>query len=455
MIENNSTFMVGNIEVSSQHNVLSLDENSSRIQPKVMAVLQYLAQHADRVISNDELLEHVWQGRVVTHSSIQKSVNALRTAFAELDSGQEYVTHFSKRGYQLAIPVSIKAESQEPEAEEAVKSSDHKPLMGLIIVLLALVGSYGGYLLIPHLVSEPSIQKPYVTHFTQVQPYGSKAGGERVLEPYAVSNRAAFVRNVDEESRLFILGAGGREWQVSVARGQFVDLAWSPSGRNLVAVDVHSKEDAGFYTFHIFTLDFKGEKVIEKNLLSHWLGQVNSVSWLDENVFEFVASQGEVLQTQGLDRSRYRYGVADQNLTKVPGAQGAGELLESQLLNQRSAVLSVRSDEFQLQFFGGAQELIGEYPLDFDVVSMSWVLDGSGVLLLADDNRLFNLYMDGTLIRVDYSPQVKGVISRARSSNDGRSIVLTVDADASSEEFMTKGGGFIYSAAHKGAYVAE
>src|SRR5688572_20857342 len=98
-------FYLEQILVAPQHNRISLGEHSLQLQPKVMAVLVYLARHQDRVISAEELMDELWKGRVVTPSSVQKSMNSLRNALAELAGDREFVAHFSKRGYQLVVPV--------------------------------------------------------------------------------------------------------------------------------------------------------------------------------------------------------------------------------------------------------------------------------------------------------------------------------------------------------------
>src|SRR4051812_30191987 len=105
--DNDNGFTLGDVQVSPSHNTLNLGEKSIKLQPKVMAVLHYLAANHKRVISNEELMERLWQGRVVTHGSVQKSINALRSAFVELIGERDIIAHYSKRGYQLTIEPSF------------------------------------------------------------------------------------------------------------------------------------------------------------------------------------------------------------------------------------------------------------------------------------------------------------------------------------------------------------
>src|SRR5690606_31501029 len=98
-----TSFMLGEVKVSPSHNTLWTGDQSLKLQPKAMAVLYYLACNHKRVISNEELIERVWEGRVVTHGSVQKSINTLRSALSELIGDRELIAHYSKRGYQLMI----------------------------------------------------------------------------------------------------------------------------------------------------------------------------------------------------------------------------------------------------------------------------------------------------------------------------------------------------------------
>src|SRR5690554_7558327 len=92
------SFTLAEVLVSPARNELSARGQTVRLQPKAMAVLCYLARHYDRVIDNDELIEHVWQGRVVTYGSVQKSINLLRKGLSELLGEREVVAHYSKKG---------------------------------------------------------------------------------------------------------------------------------------------------------------------------------------------------------------------------------------------------------------------------------------------------------------------------------------------------------------------
>jgi DNA-binding winged helix-turn-helix (wHTH) protein len=55
------------------------------VEPQVFDVLVHLIRNRTRVVSKDDLLEAVWQGRIVSDSALANRINAARAALG--DSG--------------------------------------------------------------------------------------------------------------------------------------------------------------------------------------------------------------------------------------------------------------------------------------------------------------------------------------------------------------------------------
>ncbi len=51
-----------------------------RVEPKVLDLLLYLIERRDRVVSKDELVDAVWQGRFISDAAISSTVAAARRA---------------------------------------------------------------------------------------------------------------------------------------------------------------------------------------------------------------------------------------------------------------------------------------------------------------------------------------------------------------------------------------
>src|SRR5690606_12235393 len=129
--------------VSRSQNKLEARGKTIRLQPKVMEVLNYLARHYDRVIPKEELVENVWPGRVVTHGSVQKSINLLRKSLTELMGERDLIVHYSKKGYQLQVqPVFLEPRDKTNTSgrpEFLLARLGEKRIGGLAVIALVIV----------------------------------------------------------------------------------------------------------------------------------------------------------------------------------------------------------------------------------------------------------------------------------------------------------------------------
>jgi DNA-binding winged helix-turn-helix (wHTH) protein/TolB-like protein len=71
------------------------------VEPQVFDLLVYLVQNPDRVISRDELLQAVWDGRVVSESAINNRVNAARRAIGDSGEAQRLILTVPRKGFRF------------------------------------------------------------------------------------------------------------------------------------------------------------------------------------------------------------------------------------------------------------------------------------------------------------------------------------------------------------------
>jgi len=87
-------------------NLIECARHSTRISPRAMDTLVHLAARAGEVVSGDELIDAVWQGRVVYDAQIYKIISELRRAFRDHGNGESFIQTVPKRGYRLVAPVA-------------------------------------------------------------------------------------------------------------------------------------------------------------------------------------------------------------------------------------------------------------------------------------------------------------------------------------------------------------
>ena len=75
------------------------------VQPQVFALLLLLIENRERVVSKDEIIDQVWDGRIVSDSTLNARINAARRAVGDTGDAQLVVKTFPRRGFRFVAPV--------------------------------------------------------------------------------------------------------------------------------------------------------------------------------------------------------------------------------------------------------------------------------------------------------------------------------------------------------------
>ena len=76
------------------------------LTPKAFDVLRYLIEHADRLVTQDELLEAVWPDTYVNPEGIRKYILEIRKVLGDRSENPAFIETFPKRGYQFVAPLT-------------------------------------------------------------------------------------------------------------------------------------------------------------------------------------------------------------------------------------------------------------------------------------------------------------------------------------------------------------
>jgi DNA-binding winged helix-turn-helix (wHTH) protein/pimeloyl-ACP methyl ester carboxylesterase len=71
------------------------------VEPQVFDLLVYLVENRDRVVSKDDLIASVWGGRVVSDSTLDSRINAVRKAIGDNGEKQELVRTIARKGIRF------------------------------------------------------------------------------------------------------------------------------------------------------------------------------------------------------------------------------------------------------------------------------------------------------------------------------------------------------------------
>ena len=85
------------------------------IEPQVFDLIDYLVRNRERVVSKDDLLDAVWNGRVVSESTLTSRINAARRVLSDSGSEQRLIRTVARKGLRFVGAVG--------EAEPSTQAS--------------------------------------------------------------------------------------------------------------------------------------------------------------------------------------------------------------------------------------------------------------------------------------------------------------------------------------------
>lgn len=96
----------GSFRLDTVNHCLWRGKERVALAPKPFDVLRYLVEHADRLVTQDELLEALWPETYVNPEGIRKYVLEVRKVLGDRSDEPAFIATFPKRGYQFVAPLS-------------------------------------------------------------------------------------------------------------------------------------------------------------------------------------------------------------------------------------------------------------------------------------------------------------------------------------------------------------
>jgi TolB-like protein/Flp pilus assembly protein TadD len=75
------------------------------IAPQVFDLLDYLIRNRERVVSKDDLIDAIWNGRVVSEAALTTRLNVARTAIGDSGEEQRLIKTLPRKGFRFVGPV--------------------------------------------------------------------------------------------------------------------------------------------------------------------------------------------------------------------------------------------------------------------------------------------------------------------------------------------------------------
>ena len=96
------------------------------VEPQVYDLLVHLVRNRDRVVSKDELLDTIWNGRIVSEAALSSRINAARKAIGDDGDRQALIKTIHRRGFRFIG--AVQEDANEPVvATPAVEAKPTSP----------------------------------------------------------------------------------------------------------------------------------------------------------------------------------------------------------------------------------------------------------------------------------------------------------------------------------------
>jgi TolB-like protein len=110
-----------------------------RLEPQVFALLALLIENRDRLVSKEEIIEKVWEGRAVSDAALSSRVKSARQALGDDGEAQRFIRTLHRQGFRFVA--DVKACRARPVLE--VRESQARP--SVAVLPFRLIGSESRY----------------------------------------------------------------------------------------------------------------------------------------------------------------------------------------------------------------------------------------------------------------------------------------------------------------------
>ena len=147
------TYRFGPFELDLARGELRADGEVRPLEPQVFALLVLLVENRERLVSKDEIVETVWEGRVVSDAAVASRVKSARQALGDDGKAQRFIKTAHGRGFRFvaAVEVAPPAAVVAPTAgdrgdhEGGAPFTDQGSRPSIAVLPLRLVGDPGPY----------------------------------------------------------------------------------------------------------------------------------------------------------------------------------------------------------------------------------------------------------------------------------------------------------------------
>ena len=102
------------------------------VAPQVFDLLSYLIRNRQRVVSKDELIAGVWNGRIVSDAALTTRINGARCAVGDTGEKQDLIKTLPRKGFRFVGAVQ-EAGSSAIATGSVERTGDTPPRLSIVV----------------------------------------------------------------------------------------------------------------------------------------------------------------------------------------------------------------------------------------------------------------------------------------------------------------------------------
>jgi TolB-like protein/Tfp pilus assembly protein PilF len=114
-------FLFENVSLDTGRRELRRDGELRSVEPQVFDLLEFLIRNRDRMVSRDDVLAAVWNGRIVSESTLASRINAARAAIGDNGEDQRLIRTVLRKGIRFVAAVREQETSEVPPTKSTAK----------------------------------------------------------------------------------------------------------------------------------------------------------------------------------------------------------------------------------------------------------------------------------------------------------------------------------------------
>jgi TolB-like protein len=162
-------YQFGPFELDLSTAELRVGGKSCSLEPQVFALLALLVENRDRLVYKDEIIEKVWDGRVVSDAAVASRVKSARQALGDDGQSQRFIKTIHSKGFRFVAEVrASRAVASRPPAQSrdgnvdlsvatAVQQLERVARPSIAVLPFRLVGDHPRYAAFAHALPDELI----------------------------------------------------------------------------------------------------------------------------------------------------------------------------------------------------------------------------------------------------------------------------------------------------------